>query len=58
MADLPCEQQEILILRLHENLKFREIARLQGVSVKTVQSRYRYGLEKLRALLNAEVNHE
>jgi hypothetical protein len=30
----------------------------QGVPLKTVQSRYRYGLDKLRVLLNGEVSRE
>jgi DNA-directed RNA polymerase specialized sigma24 family protein len=32
-------------------MKFREIADELGLSTNTVQSRYRYGIEKLRALL-------
>ena len=43
------------MLRLKGNMKFREIAKIQGVSVNTVQGRYRYGLQKLRASLNGEV---
>jgi len=35
-------------------MKFREIAGLQGVSINTAKSRYRYGLEKLRTLLSNE----
>jgi len=55
LTELPYEQREILILRLHGDLRFRQIARMQNVSIKTVQSRYRYGLEKLRSALNGEV---
>jgi DNA-directed RNA polymerase specialized sigma24 family protein len=36
-------------------LKFRQIAKLQKVSIKTAQSRYRYGLDKLRSILDGEV---
>jgi DNA-directed RNA polymerase specialized sigma24 family protein len=36
-------------------MKFRAIAKSQNVSINTVQSRYRYGLDKLRSLLNSEV---
>ena len=39
----------------HGKMKFREIAKSQHASINTVQSRYRYGLEKLRSLLNGEV---
>jgi RNA polymerase sigma-70 factor (ECF subfamily) len=58
MGKLPEEQREAIVLRVHGGLKFREIAVVQGVSLKTVQSRYRYGLDRLRTLLNGEVVHE
>jgi DNA-directed RNA polymerase specialized sigma24 family protein len=32
-------------------MKFKKIAELQSVSIKTVISRYRYGIEKLQVLL-------
>jgi len=55
MTRLPYEQREAIVLRLHGELKFRQIAELQSVSTKTVLSRYRYGLDKLRLILNGEV---
>lgn len=55
MTELPYEQREIIVLRLHGNLKFKQIAKMRNVSIKTVQSRYRYGLEKLRSMMNSEV---
>jgi RNA polymerase sigma-70 factor (ECF subfamily) len=55
LAQVPFEQREVIILHLHGDMKFREIAELQNVSLKTVQSRYRYGLDKLRSLLDSEV---
>ncbi len=55
MAELPFEQREVIVLRIHGAMKFKEIAKLQETSVKTVLSRYRYGLDKLRSLLNGEV---
>ena len=51
---LPHEQREAVTLHLQGQMKFREIAKLQDVSIKTVQSRYRYGLEKLRSAFNSE----
>ena len=53
LAGLPYEQREVIVLRLHGDLTFQEIAEQLAISINTVQSRYRYGLEKLRALLNA-----
>lgn len=55
LSELPYEQREVIALRIHGNLRFRQIAELQNVSTKTVQSRYRYGLDRLRSTLNGEV---
>lgn len=54
MAQLPYEQREAVALHVGAEMTFPEIARLQEVSVNTVQGRCRYGLEKLRSLLNSE----
>jgi RNA polymerase sigma factor (sigma-70 family) len=55
MAELPYEQRETITLRIEANMTLRRIAALQNTSVSTVQARYRYGIEKLRSLLNSEV---
>ena len=55
MAQLPYEQREAVILHLRASMKFRQIAQSQDVSVNTVKGRYRYGLDKLRSILNGEV---
>ncbi len=55
MDVLPDEQREVIVLRLHSRMRFREIAERKGVSVNTIQSRYRYGLDKLRSLLDGQV---
>ena len=55
IEQIPYEQREVVILHAKGELKFRQIAKLQSVSIKTVQSRYRYGLDKLRVILNGEV---
>ena len=51
LAQLPAEQREVISLHLHGQMTFREIADACDLSINTVQSRYRYGIEKLRALL-------
>lgn len=51
LAKLPSEQREVITLHLHGQMRFREIADELDLSINTVQSRYRYGIEKLRALL-------
>ena len=55
LAALPYEQREVILLRHFSDLKFKAIASSQNVSVNTVQGRYRYGLDKLRSLLNGEL---
>lgn len=55
LAELPEEQRETVLLHLHGGLRFREIARMQGISAKTAWSRYRYGLDRLRSSLNGQV---
>lgn len=55
MSRLPYEQREVIVLHLQGNMKFTQIAKLRGTSVNTIRSRYRYGLDKLRSLLNSEV---
>lgn len=55
MAELPDEQREIIVLHVQSKLPFREIARLREISINTAMSRYRYGLDKLRSILNGEL---
>ena len=52
---LPYAQREVITLHLYGGINFRKIAQMQQTSINTVQSRYRYGLDKLRSLLNCEV---
>lgn len=52
---LPYEQREALVLHVKADMTFAEIAKLQGASLRTVQGRYRYGLDKLRYHLNGRV---
>jgi RNA polymerase sigma-70 factor (ECF subfamily) len=54
LAQLPVPQRETLLLRLQARMTFHEIAKSQDVSINTVQSRYRYGMDKLRHLLNGD----
>jgi len=51
LVKLPNQQREVIILHLHGEMTFKEIARQQQTSINTIQSRYRYGLDKLRQLL-------
>jgi RNA polymerase sigma factor (sigma-70 family) len=51
LSRLPLEQRETIVLHLNGGMKFKEIARMQKIPLSTVQGRYRYGLDKLRAIL-------
>ncbi len=52
MIDLLSEDQRtIIILRHHANLKFREIAKILGISVNTALGRMRYALINLRKIM-------
>jgi RNA polymerase sigma factor (sigma-70 family) len=55
LAQLPYEQREVILLRMYSGLRFKAIAESQEVSINTVQGRYRYGLEKLRSILDGEL---
>ena len=55
LGRLPYEQREIIVLHLHQEMRFREIAKALGISINTVQSRYRYGMKKLRSIINSTV---
>ncbi len=55
IAQLPFEQKEVIILHLQSGMRFKTIAKFQNVSINTIQSRYRYGLDKLRSILNGQV---
>jgi len=55
MAELPIEQREVVMLHVHGALTFRTIAAAQAISANTAKSRYRYGIEKLRSILNGKV---
>ncbi len=51
LSKLPYEQKETFVLHVQGDMKFRQIAKMQNTSIKTVLSRYRYAIEKLRAIL-------
>lgn len=55
LGKLSIEQREAIALHIHGNMKFRQIAKMQEVSIKTAQSRYKYGIEKLKVLLDGKV---
>jgi len=55
LQQVPLDQREVLLLRTQAALSFEEIGRQQGISANTARGRYRYGIDKLRSLLNSEL---
>lgn len=51
VASLPLEQRELVILRFAQQLTLREIAEVTGLPLRTVQSRLRAALKKLKSSL-------
>jgi len=52
MAQLSYEQREVIMLHFQTGLTFKNIAASLGTSINTAKSRYRYGLDKLRSILD------
>jgi len=52
LALLPEEQAEVIRLKTSDSLTFARIAELTGSTEATVKSRFRYGIGKLRKLIN------
>jgi RNA polymerase sigma factor (sigma-70 family) len=56
LAQIPYEQREVVTLYMQADTTFRKIAKMQNASINTVQGRYRYGMNKLRSILNSEID--
>lgn len=48
---LPTEQREVLEMRIYEDVSFKDIATITGVSINTALGRMRYALINLRKLI-------
>jgi RNA polymerase sigma factor (sigma-70 family) len=55
MAQLPYDQREVIMLHFQAGMTLRTIGKSLDISANTAKSRYRYGIEKLRSILNGEV---
>jgi len=58
MSQIPYEQREVVTLYMQSDMTFRQIAKIQNASINTIQGRYRYGLSKLRSILNGVMKNE
>ena len=48
---LPTSQREVVYMRFFQNLPFKEIAEITGVSINTSLGRMHYALQNLRKLI-------
>jgi RNA polymerase sigma-70 factor (ECF subfamily) len=51
LDQLPEDQKEVLIMRMYQDLSFKEIADLTGVSINTALGRMRYAVLNLRKII-------
>lgn len=49
---LPDDQKEVLVMRIYQDLSFKEISELTGVSINTALGRMRYALMNLRKVID------
>jgi RNA polymerase sigma-70 factor (ECF subfamily) len=52
IAELPEDQKEVLMMRIYQDLSFKEISDLTGVSINTALGRMRYALMNLRKVID------
>ncbi|HEU0136194.1 MAG TPA: sigma-70 family RNA polymerase sigma factor [Flavobacterium sp.] len=50
--ELPADQKEVLVMRMYQDLSFKEISELTGVSINTALGRMRYALMNLRKVID------
>ena len=51
IEELPDDQKEVLNMRIYEDLSFKEISDMTGVSINTALGRMRYALMNLRKII-------
>jgi RNA polymerase sigma factor (sigma-70 family) len=52
IEELPDDQREVVMMRLYQDLSFKEIADLTGVSINTALGRMRYALINMRKIID------
>ncbi len=51
LDELPADQKEVLVMRMYQDMSFKEIAESTGVSINTALGRMRYALMNLRKVI-------
>ena len=52
IEELPSEQKEVLMMRMYQDLSFKEISETTGVSINTALGRMRYAIMNLRKVID------
>lgn len=52
LEELPVDQKEVLIMRMYQDMSFKEISEVTGVSINTSLGRMRYALMNLRKVID------
>ena len=52
IEELPAEQKEVLMMRMYQDLSFKEISEVTGVSINTALGRMRYAIMNLRKVID------
>ena len=52
LEELPPDQKEVLVMRMYQDMSFKEISEITGVSINTSLGRMRYALMNLRKVID------
>ena len=52
IEELPTDQKEVLVMRMYQDMSFKEISEITGVSINTALGRMRYALMNLRKVID------
>jgi len=50
--ELPSDQKEVLLMRMYQDMSFKEISEVTGVSINTALGRMRYALMNMRKVID------
>lgn len=50
--ELPLDQKEVLVMRMYQDMSFKEISEVTGVSINTALGRMRYALMNMRKVID------
>ncbi len=50
--ELPSDQKEVLMMRMYQDMSFKEISEVTGVSINTALGRMRYAIMNLRKIID------